>query len=110
MAEDLQPRTPVLVEGWVFFPDPGHERIRAPEVGRGRWARVAVYTSAPSESHPDTHHAGLFVEGHPDYDPPRRIIGATPMQALELSFRALTRVVEAHPGAFHSPPPPADRG
>ena len=103
----LNAGTTVLVDGWGFFPNKGHERDRAPNASHGTFRRLTVYNAVSRGD--DEWGAGLYIEGHQDYDPPREVTGASALQALAIAFSVISATIAGHEGAFITASGPAGK-
>lgn len=65
---------------------------------------VAVWKPPDNAWEEGTWRGWLFIEGHPVYDPPRRVLGASRLQPIVLAFAALHQYM-SEAGARCAPEP-----
>ena len=96
----MRPTTPVLCAGAFVIPH-GATRYERRSARTGTRIEVAVYAVSPAPEADGTYVGGVFVEGHPEYDPPRHVFGGSPFQVLEISFDVVRRHMAKFEAAFY---------
>lgn len=77
---------------------PDHEGWLVPSAERGGPLRVRVWEAPTEPAAEEEWHAHLYVEGLEGYDPPRAIVGGSPVQATTLAFAQLHRLARERAG------------
>jgi hypothetical protein len=83
---------PPLTSGWLCVPSGTAPTRRDP--GDGRLVEIAIWSAPSTPMEPHVWRAWLFIEGHAEFDPPRRVLGATPLQCLLIAFSVIDRFAE----------------
>ena len=99
--EDIQREATLLgsplAAGFLFVRTGGTTAVN---LRHGKVVEVAVWAPPAEAFEPHTWRGWLFIEGHPEYDPPRRILGATPFQPIHIAFTVIEAYASAHQAHF----------